>query len=109
MKKNFKQFIGEALVNDLDGANSRFALGMYIPAIIYAIKKINKLGSVKEYYKFAYSKKGIKEAIPVTLISFLVGVFAAIIPACYKQKKLEAAEAANVDVTATAPEDIQVL
>lgn len=95
IKKTFE----DMFYNDFDGMYNRFAFSSAGLAIIWAVCMSIKKGSYWEYYKWAYTKEGIKKSFKVGFLITLVASLFALVPSYIKETKKQEEEIAQKEYT----------
>lgn len=93
MKKNeLKKTFENTLWNDYEGMSNRLTFSSVGLALIWVVIMSIKKGSYWDYYKWAYTKEGLKKSFKVGFLITLVSVVFALVPAYIKERKAQQVE-----------------
>ena len=93
MKKNeLKKTFENMLWNDYEGMSNRLTFSSVGLALIWEVIMRIKKGSYWDYYKWAYTKEGLKKSFKVGFLITLVSVVFALVPSYIKERKAQQAE-----------------
>lgn len=100
MKKNeIKKTLENMLLNDCEGMSNRLTFSSVGLALIWVVIMSIKKGSYWEYYRWAYTKEGLKKSFKAGFLITLVSVVFALVPAYIKERKAQQVENTESEYT----------
>ena len=87
------------LLNDCEGMSNRLTFSSVGLALIWVVIMSIKKGSYWEYYRWAYTKEGLKKSFKAGFLITLVSVVFALVPAYIKERKAQQVENTESEYT----------